>query len=68
MPARPHTRPHPPTTGGADIRIPWWALALPILAFLVLFGLVLNPSDAQAAASHPTLTQLLEHLQQLITS
>ncbi|GAQ59507.1 hypothetical protein [Streptomyces acidiscabies] len=68
MPARSHTRPHPATTGGADIRIPWWALALPILAFLVLLGMVLNPSDTQAAATHPTVTQLLERLQQLMTS
>ncbi|WP_416975314.1 hypothetical protein [Streptomyces sp. 4F14] len=66
MPARSHTRPHPATTGGADTRIPWWALALPVLAFATLLALVLNPSDAQAAATHPTLTQLVERIQQLM--
>ncbi|HEY8986523.1 MAG TPA: hypothetical protein VIU15_44005 [Streptomyces sp.] len=66
MPARSHTRPHPATTGGADTHIPWWAIALPVLAFFTLLGLVLDPSDAQAAASHPTLTQLVERVQQLM--
>ncbi|MET8980316.1 hypothetical protein ABZX85_32400 [Streptomyces sp. NPDC004539] len=66
MPARSHTRPHPATTGGADTHIPWWAIALPVLAFFTLLSLVLNPADAQAAATHPTLTQLVERVQQLM--
>ena len=66
MPARTPSRPHPATTGGVDIRLPWWALALPTLAFIVLLALMLNPSDAQAAAGDPAITHLFERAQQLI--
>ncbi|WP_333776895.1 hypothetical protein [Streptomyces sp. IBSBF 3136] len=67
MPARTHSRPHPaPSGGGVDIRLRWWALALPTLAFITLFGLILNPSQAHAASGDPAITQLLERLQQLL--
>ncbi|MFE7978616.1 hypothetical protein [Streptomyces shenzhenensis] len=67
MPARTHTRPHPATTGGVDIRLPWWALALPVLAFVSLLVLLLNPSDAQAATGDPAVTHLLQRVQQVLT-
>ncbi|MEV6512998.1 hypothetical protein AB0M61_43750 [Streptomyces sp. NPDC051642] len=66
MSAPTHTRPHSATTGGVDIRLPWWALALPALAFVVLLVMMLNPTDAQAAASDPMITHLFERVQQLI--
>ncbi|MFI8087837.1 hypothetical protein ACIF9R_05885 [Streptomyces sp. NPDC086080] len=66
MSARTHTRPHPAPRGGVDPRLPWWALALPLLAFVALLTLILNPSDAQAAAGEPTITHLVERAQQLI--
>ena len=66
MSAHTRTRPRPATTGGVGIRLPWWALALPTLAFIVLLALMLNPSDAQAAAGDPALTHLFERAQQLI--
>jgi len=66
MSAPTHPRPHPATTGGVDIRLPWWALALPALAFIVLLVMMLNPTDAQAAASDPMITRLFERAQQLI--
>ncbi|MFF7974855.1 hypothetical protein [Streptomyces sp. NPDC007905] len=66
MPARTHTRPHPATTGGVDIRLPWWALALPALAFIALLALILNPSDAHAAGGDPAIRLLLERVQQLV--
>ncbi|MEV0739322.1 hypothetical protein AB0I51_26045 [Streptomyces sp. NPDC050549] len=66
MSAPTHTRPHPANPGGVDIRLPWWALALPALAFIVLLVMMLNPTDAQAAASDPTITHLFERVQQLI--
>ncbi|GAA2506318.1 hypothetical protein [Streptomyces longisporus] len=66
MSAQSRTRPHPATTGGVDIRLPWWALALPTLAFIVLLALMLNPSDAQAATGDPGITHLFERAQQLI--
>ena len=67
MSARTHTPPQPASTGRADIRLPWWALALPTLAFITLLTLILNPADAQAATAEPAVTQLFERIQQLIT-
>jgi hypothetical protein len=49
-----------------DIRLPWWALALPTLAFVVLLALMLNPTDAHAAAGDPAITHLFERAQQFI--
>ena len=66
MSARTHTLPRPATKGGVDIRLPWWALALPTLAFVVLLTLILNPADAHAASGDPLVTQFLERVQQLI--
>ncbi|MEU5085610.1 hypothetical protein [Streptomyces sp. NPDC021356] len=66
MSARTHTRPHPATSGGVDIRLPWWALALPALAFVALLALILNPSDAHAATGDPAITQLLQRAQELL--
>ncbi|MFE9775858.1 hypothetical protein ACFYOV_30205 [Streptomyces sp. NPDC005931] len=66
MPAHTHTRPHPAPRGGVDNRLPWWALALPTLAFVALLTLILNPADAPAAAGEPAITHLLERAQQLM--
>ncbi|MFH9983798.1 hypothetical protein ACH4ND_32195 [Streptomyces sp. NPDC017179] len=67
MPARTHTLPHPATTGaGVDSRLPWWALALPVLAFVALLLLIRNPADAQAAGGDPTIPQLLRHARELL--
>ncbi|MGW2639708.1 hypothetical protein [Streptomyces sp. NPDC001348] len=67
MSARTHTRPHPATTGGVEIRLRWWALALPALAFVSLLALILNPADAQAATGDPALTHLFERVLRLVT-
>ncbi|MFD4597763.1 hypothetical protein ACFWPQ_06945 [Streptomyces sp. NPDC058464] len=67
MPALTHTRPHPATPGSVDIRLPWWALALPALAFVALLMLILNPADAHAATGDPAVTHLFERVQQLVT-
>ncbi|GAA3239798.1 hypothetical protein MTQ10_16270 [Streptomyces sp. XM83C] len=66
MSAPTHTRPHPATTHDAGTRLPWWALALPTLAFITLFLLILNPSDAHTAAGDPAITRLLERARELI--
>ncbi|MEU9367363.1 hypothetical protein AB0D78_02780 [Streptomyces avermitilis] len=60
------TRPHPATSGGVDIRLPWWALALPALAFVALLALIINPSDTSAAAGEPAITHLLERVQMVL--
>ncbi|MFF8446559.1 hypothetical protein ACF06Q_02535 [Streptomyces leeuwenhoekii] len=66
MPARTHTRPRPASRGGgAEIRLPWWALALPVLAFVTLLLLILDPSDAHAAPAEPSITHLLERVRTL---
>ncbi|MFE1047988.1 hypothetical protein ACFW5S_19620 [Streptomyces olivaceus] len=57
---------HRTTGSGTETRLPWWALALPVLAFMTLLLLILNPADAQAAAEQPGIVHLLERLQQLI--
>ncbi|MEU6543658.1 hypothetical protein [Streptomyces sp. NPDC046859] len=67
MSAPAHTPPRPAATGRADIRLPWWALALPTLAFVTLLLLILNPSEAQAAPAEPGISLLLERVQQLVT-
>ncbi|MFG2883011.1 hypothetical protein ACGFYV_12050 [Streptomyces sp. NPDC048297] len=66
MPARTHPRTHPVTTGGVDIRLRWWALALPTLAFVALLMPILNPSDAHAASGDPAVTHLVERLRQFL--
>ena len=66
MSAPTHTRPHPAPTGRVDIRLPWWALALPALAFITLLALILNPSDAQAASGDPAITDLVDRVRQLV--
>jgi hypothetical protein len=66
MSARTHTRPHPATTGRVDIRLPWWALVLPALAFVALLLLILNPSDAHAAGGAPAITHLFELIQRAL--
>ncbi|MEU6221606.1 hypothetical protein ABZ845_29515 [Streptomyces sp. NPDC047022] len=66
MSARTHTRPHPATTGGVDIRLPWWALALPTLAFLVLLAMILNPADTGSGLD-PALSHLVERVQVAVT-
>ncbi len=67
MSARTHSRPVPAPRAGAATRLPWWALALPALAFAALLTLVLNPSEAHAAAHEPTIAHLVERAQQLMT-
>ncbi|CAL9614922.1 hypothetical protein SUDANB145_05701 [Streptomyces sp. enrichment culture] len=60
-----HTHPRPVSGGDADIRLPWWALVLPTLAFVLLLGLILDPSEAHAAG-RPALAHLLEQARHLV--
>ena len=53
------------TGSGVETRVRWWALALPVLAFVTLL-LILNPADAQATTGQPAILHLLERLQQLV--
>ncbi|MFI9615984.1 hypothetical protein ACIHCM_30605 [Streptomyces sp. NPDC052023] len=67
MSASTHTRPRSATTGRVDIRLPWWAVALPTLAFVALLALILNPADAHAATGEPAIAHLVERAHQLIS-
>ncbi|GGT39642.1 hypothetical protein [Streptomyces chromofuscus] len=67
MPASTHTPPRSATTGRVDMRLPWWALALPALAFVALLTLMLNPADAHAASGEPAIAHLVERAHQLIS-
>ncbi|MFJ8105015.1 hypothetical protein [Streptomyces sp. NPDC096132] len=61
------TRPRPTAAPArVDTRLPWWALALPTLAFVTLLVLILNPSDAHAATGDPAITHLIERVQLLL--
>ena len=62
----PYAHAAPPGDPGRRRRVPWWALALPALAFAALLALILNPSDAHAATGDPAITQLFERVQQLM--
>ncbi|MGW1159991.1 hypothetical protein ACWD5Q_29890 [Streptomyces sp. NPDC002513] len=66
MSAPTHPRPHAVTTGGTAMRLHWWALALPTLAFVVLLALILNPADARAGGD-PALGHVVERIQQTMT-
>jgi len=64
MSARTHTPPHPATTGGVEIRLPWWALALPALAFTVLLALILDPATTSGGGS-PLLGHIVASIRQV---
>ncbi|MFC4467830.1 hypothetical protein ACFPH6_25430 [Streptomyces xiangluensis] len=66
MSARTQTRPSSATRGGVEVRLPWWALALPALAFVALLLLILNPADAHASSGDPAVGELIERIQQTV--
>jgi len=66
MSAPTHTRSTPQPRGGIAARLPWWALALPTVAFVVLLALVLDPSDAHAASDPVPIMDILIRLRQAL--
>lgn len=52
-----HTRPsrHPAGrgAGGIQTRLPWWAVALPALAFAALLMLIAGPGQTDTGAAEP---------------
>lgn len=67
MPARTHTRSTRPDAGGVEIRLPWWAVALPAVAFGALLLLIVAPGQAHAATDGSAVGQLLERIVDLLT-
>ncbi|MFJ4961910.1 hypothetical protein ACIP6P_05545 [Streptomyces sp. NPDC088729] len=66
MPAPAHPSPHRPAEAGVDVRLPWWAVALPAVAFAALLLLMSSPGRAHAATD-PAVGQLVERSLQLLS-
>jgi hypothetical protein len=64
MPAR--TYPRPRTADGITAGLPWWALALPAVAFAVLLVLMAGPGQAQAATADPGIGRMLDLIRQTL--
>ncbi|MCD9900243.1 hypothetical protein LUR56_09485 [Streptomyces sp. MT29] len=49
-----------------EIRLPWWAVMLPAVAFAALLLMIMSPGQAQAATADPALGQLIERTLHLL--
>ncbi|MDK0518719.1 hypothetical protein [Streptomyces sp. ML-6] len=67
-PTHHHPRTTHPATGGVEVRLPWWAVALPALAFAALMLLIIGTGDAQAATADPAIDRLLARVMALVSS
>lgn len=56
---------HPQTPKQTQTRLPWWALALPVLAFAALLALVAAPGQADPSRAEP-LVHLLGLVRQVL--
>ncbi|MET9484596.1 hypothetical protein [Streptomyces sp. NPDC006638] len=66
MPARTHPRTAPRPADALAVRLPWWALALPAVAFAVLLVLMAGPGQAQAATTDPGIARILDLMRQVL--
>ncbi|MEU0360309.1 hypothetical protein [Streptomyces cyaneofuscatus] len=57
---------HRPAADRVEIRLPWWAVALPAIAFAALLLMIMSPGRAQAATADPALGQLIERTLHLL--
>ncbi|MDT0459882.1 hypothetical protein RM550_29875 [Streptomyces sp. DSM 41527] len=48
------------------MRLPWWALALPVISFTALLTVVTSPAEARAASAPQGLVALLELLARIV--
>ncbi|WP_371651843.1 MULTISPECIES: hypothetical protein [unclassified Streptomyces] len=67
MSASTHTRSTRPATARADFRLPWWAVALPTVAFVVLLLLITGSHDAEAASGDPAISHLMDRIQHTLS-
>lgn len=67
MPARTYTRTTRPDASSVGVRLPWWAVALPAVAFAALLLLIAGPGQAHAAGGDPAAGQLLGRIAELLT-
>ncbi|MDX2729154.1 MULTISPECIES: hypothetical protein [Streptomyces] len=66
MAARTHTRSPRPASAGVEVRLPWWAVALPAVAFAALLLLISGSGEAHAATGDSEIGQLLERIVDLL--
>ncbi|MFF4083189.1 hypothetical protein ACIO87_05795 [Streptomyces sp. NPDC087218] len=66
-PAHHHPRTTHPATGRIEVRLPWWAVALPAVAFTALMLLIIGTGDAQAATTDPAIGRLLARVMALVS-
>ncbi|WP_411084393.1 hypothetical protein [Streptomyces sp. cmx-18-6] len=73
MPVPAHPRSHRPAADRAEVlpdraevRLPWWAVTLPAVAFGALLLMIMSPGQAQAATADPAIGQLIERTLQLL--
>lgn len=62
MAAPTHSRPHPHLSRDTEARLPWWAVALPLIAFVALLLMIVNPAQAHAATSDAAVGRILEQI------
>ncbi|MGW6745161.1 hypothetical protein ACWGDX_31255 [Streptomyces sp. NPDC055025] len=67
MPVPTHPRSHPRAASGSiEIRLPWWSVALPAVAFAALLLLMTGSGQARAAAADPGVGRILEQIHQTL--
>ncbi|MEK8142550.1 hypothetical protein NKH18_09975 [Streptomyces sp. M10(2022)] len=66
MAAPAHTRSHRQASEGVEVRLPWWAVALPAVAFAALLLLMAGPGRAHASSGDPAIGQLLGRILDLL--
>ncbi|WP_330176475.1 hypothetical protein OG875_25015 [Streptomyces sp. NBC_01498] len=67
MAAPTHTRSHRPSPETVEIRLPWWGVVLPAIAFAALLLLMAGPGQANAAASDPGVGRVVQQIQQTLS-
>ncbi|MEU5399216.1 hypothetical protein ABZ348_07940 [Streptomyces sp. NPDC005963] len=55
-----------PAAGGSGVRLHWWALALPMLAFVFLLLLIADPAQAQPTGGESGIGDLVAQLRRLL--
>ncbi|MEU5164541.1 hypothetical protein AB0G74_33645 [Streptomyces sp. NPDC020875] len=55
-----------PARDAVGSRLPWWGIALPVLAFALLFVLIAEPARADSPAGQPLIAPMVEYLRQLL--
>ncbi|WP_328722460.1 hypothetical protein OHT52_25130 [Streptomyces sp. NBC_00247] len=60
MPAPTNPRPARGPAAGSPVRLPWWAVVLPVLAFAALLLVMADPEQAHAVSTDPGFGRFVE--------